>query len=181
MDAVFSYNPVTRTATLDPIDTLAAATTYTATLTSAVEDLAGNPCHPNLELHHEALVQAVRSKTNRRPLVSHEGTRRGGASHTAAINRQGTTCAGDPSRSAQATSPSRPKRMHLPRTGRPVQGALLPLRLNAGRSMNFDRRERLGPPESSQGPHVRGQGGRLPGPGTQVPVSGTRHVENRQV
>ena len=43
VDAVFSYNPVTRTATLDPIDPLAAATTYTATVTSAVEDLAGNP------------------------------------------------------------------------------------------------------------------------------------------
>ena len=43
VDAVFSYNPVTRVATLDPIDPLAAATTYTATVTSAVEDLAGNP------------------------------------------------------------------------------------------------------------------------------------------
>ena len=43
VDAVFSYNPVTRTATLDPIDPLAAATTYTATVTSAVKDLAGNP------------------------------------------------------------------------------------------------------------------------------------------
>ena len=43
VDAVFSYDPVTRVATLDPIDPLAAATTYTATVTSAVEDLAGNP------------------------------------------------------------------------------------------------------------------------------------------
>ena len=43
VDAVFSYDPVSRVATLDPIDPLAAATTYTATVTSAVEDLAGNP------------------------------------------------------------------------------------------------------------------------------------------
>jgi hypothetical protein len=41
--AVVSYNPNTNTATLDPIQTsLAAGTRYTATITTAVTDLAGN-------------------------------------------------------------------------------------------------------------------------------------------
>jgi hypothetical protein len=41
--AVVTYNAASRVANLDPTPTLAAATTYTATLTSGVKDTAGNP------------------------------------------------------------------------------------------------------------------------------------------
>ena len=40
--AAVSYNPATRTATVDPAANLAARTTYTATLTNGIRDAAGN-------------------------------------------------------------------------------------------------------------------------------------------
>jgi methionine-rich copper-binding protein CopC len=44
--AAVSYNPATRTATLDPTGELASGTTYTAGLTSGLTDPSGNPLAP---------------------------------------------------------------------------------------------------------------------------------------